>query len=123
MGNNFIKLICLIIAISGCSTRTTVHLFAINLETEAIEVIKEKFENQNFELKVNQQPFPESIASNAIVYPPNGNANQQVVAIIDAVAEVGYQISSINLIRQSNHSFTANNIGLYLLPENFIQQK
>jgi len=123
MLNDFTKLMLLVIVISGCSTIPKVHLFAINLEAESVTLIKKKFEKQNFELKINQQPFPDNIGSNSIVYTPSRNANQQIINIINTAAEAGYQISSTNLIMQSNHSFTANNIGLYLLPENYTQQK
>jgi len=120
MKGNIIKLAFIILAMSGCSSKTQIHLFAANLEQAAINQIEARIDKQLFELKVNKQPFPDSINSNAVIFTPGKNANQRVLDIIDVVTELGYEIPTTNLIMQNNHSFSANNMGLYLLPDGFV---
>jgi len=118
--NKIIKLAFIILIMSGCSSKTQVHLFGANLDQTAIKQIEARIDKQRFELKVNKQPFPDSINSNAVIFTPGKNANQRVLDIIDVVTELGYKVPSTNLIMQNNHSFSANNMGLYLLPDGFV---
>lgn len=123
MVNHVIKVILITFFLASCSSQTTVHLFAANLNSTSVTQIETRLVNQGFEVQVNRQPFPESINSNAIVYTPGKYANERVTSMMTAMADLGYIIASTNLIMQNNHSFSANNIGLYLLPEGYVFKK
>ncbi len=113
----------LLLLVVSCSSQMKVNLFAAHIEKEKVDQVSDAMTSTGLNLSVNQVPFPDSVRGNAIVYTPSNNANKQVYQLINLLEELGYNINSVNLVRIENHRFSKNNIGLYLVPDDFVSNK
>lgn len=109
-----------ILLVGACSSKTQVHLFATHLSKQKVEQIVKKLDKNLFELHVNQQSFPQEIENNALIYVPSIKYSERIRGILTSLESLGYDISSTSLLSQGKHSYTANNIGLYLFPDNYV---
>ena len=106
--------------LSGCSSQPKVNFFAKHITKAEADKINATLTASDFDIYTSIVEFPASIESNTIVYTPNKYANEHIELLISLLKTLGYDIQSVNLLASDNHSFTANNIGLYLLPDNFV---
>lgn len=118
---------CLVIAfsiiISACTSKLHVRLFTENLSDKDLAQIEQKFRSSKVLYTISSAMVPESITSNAIVYTPTFNSNKRIYDVIDILATVDFTISWTSLLKVENHSFSANNIGLYLFSNGFVPAK
>jgi len=112
-----------LILLSSCSSKTQINLFAAHLDQKQIKDITDVIDPAAFEIRANRVVFPDSISQNTLIYTPSLNSNQNISAIISALADIGYDINTVSLLHRDNQSFTENNIGLYLVPEGFQPSK
>jgi hypothetical protein len=116
-------LVLTIIILSGCTSAPKVHLFATHLEGTEVNRISTYLKKNDIDLSVNYLPFPENIHDNSLLYLPTYLGDSQIERLLKFSEKLGYKIKSTNIISQGNHSFTANNIGLYLLPDNYVEKE
>ncbi|MEW6991196.1 hypothetical protein AADZ91_10945 [Colwelliaceae bacterium 6441] len=114
-------IISLTVGLSACSSKTQLHFYASNLSKEKIKEVITTIDNDHYNIKVNYLPFPNDINDNAIVYAPSLNSQEVINPLITSLSKIGFDISTASLISANNHSFTENNIGLFLLPDNYVQ--
>jgi len=100
----------------SCSSKTQVHLYAKHLSTEQADTIVKQLDESIFSVVVNQENFPNSINDNAIVYAPSANSPQRLTRLMDVISASGFTVSNASLIMANNHSFTENNVGVFLVP-------
>ncbi len=112
--NKFVLL--LLVFLNACSSKTQLHLYARHLTPEQTKNIINNIDKSLFNIIVNQQQFPDSINSNAIVYAPSKNSRARINTLIETLATQGYAVSNASLLMANNHSFSENNLGVFLLP-------
>lgn len=101
---------------TGCSS-VTVHVNTRYLsEQEARDVI-DKLKAAEFNVKTNTQFFPSQVATTTILYSPLLQDREAVFRLEKAVTDE-WPVSYIRALSISNHWYTKNSIGLYLVPEN-----
>jgi len=108
-------MILIAISITACTSKLHVRLFTANLSQEDLAKIENKFTASNVLYSISVSQFPESIAENSIIYTPSIDSNKSTYGIIKLLESLDFNIAKTALIRVDNHSFTANNIGLYLI--------
>jgi len=106
----FFLLIC------GCSSKTNVHLYAKYLTTEEVNTLISSIEKEHFNVMVNYQVFPSSISNSSLVYAPSQNSEKRLPSLLSILTNSGYSISHASLLLANNHSFTENNVGVFLVP-------
>ncbi|WP_286269262.1 hypothetical protein [Thalassotalea hakodatensis] len=104
----------------GCSSPSTVHLYAKFLKQAEINKIKNSLTQAEMLVEVNRLPFPNSIGDNALIYAPSKGSKQQAEQVMNLLNQLGIVIDNTGLILASNHSFSANNMGLYIVPDDIV---
>lgn len=112
-----------ILAITSCASKPHVLLFTANLSENDEDKIIRKLKLKNIKFTTSEVPFPESINSNSIIYNPWIGSSKKVTNIIDVLSSEGFNISWFSIFRVGNHSFTAQNIGLYIFSEEYNVEK
>ena len=108
-------MLCILAA--GCSSTTKVHLFAKYMSEQQVQAIVTELDKSKFSVEVNRQEFPVSIGSNTLVYAPSTGIRHKLNLLMPRLENLGFPIVSADLLMANNHSFTENNVGLYLIPE------
>lgn len=108
--------------LTACTSKTRVHIYGKYLSPEQAQIVSKELREENYQVKVNVLPFPESIATNTLVYAALANENHRVSDLISYLSQLGYDIESIRMIGAQNHEFTHNNVGLYLLPPGYVKR-
>ncbi len=111
-----LALMLLSLFVVACSSKTQVHLYAKHLSVEQTAMIVKQLDETIFSVVVNQESFPNSINDNAIVYAPSANSPQRLTSLMDIISASGFTVSNASLIMANNHSFTENNVGVFLVP-------
>jgi hypothetical protein len=114
-------LVIFLLSSVACSSKTTLHFYAAHLSQEEREEVKKNIDDEKFNVIVNTLPFPRDINDNAIVYAPSHNSRERLIPLMESLFKLGFDITTASLLSSNNHSFTENNIGLFLLPEHYIQ--
>jgi hypothetical protein len=109
-----------VLLITACSTKTNIHLYAKYISKEQTSFVINSLDKSLFTVIINQQAFPNSINDNAIVYGPSLNSSERLFILMETLSAQGFPISHASLIAENNHSFTENNVGIFLVPENIL---
>ncbi|WP_286232849.1 hypothetical protein [Thalassotalea sediminis] len=64
---------------------------------------------------VNRLPFPKTIGDNTLIYAPSNGSKQNAEHVMLLVNKLGFSIANTGLSLASKQSFTAKNMGLYLI--------
>jgi len=111
-----IALIFVLLLLSACSSRTQLHVYAKYLTKEQTSSVVKQIDHTMFNITLNQLAFPTNIIGNAIVYSPSPNSRTRLTKLMRTLSNLGFNITNASLISENNHSFTANNVGVFLLP-------
>ncbi|MDO6428283.1 hypothetical protein Q4489_14780 [Thalassotalea sp. 1_MG-2023] len=115
-----IFLCCLLFLTVGCSSPSTVHLYGKFLKQAEIDKIKNSLTQAEMLVEVNRLPFPNTIGDNTLIYAPSKGSKQQAEKVMNLLNQLGIVIDNTGLILASNHSFSANNMGLYIVPDDIV---
>jgi len=110
------------ISITACSSKLHVRLFTDNLSEKDLAQIEKKFKSSNVLFSLSNTEIPKSITDNSILYTPSIDSNQKIYHIIDLLGSAGFDISWTTILRVENHSFTADNMGLYLFSDGLTRE-
>lgn len=111
-------LFCLITMLS-CST-TTVHVNKTYLNEAESKKIKSKLEEKGFNVEFNEHLYPTDILSTTILYSPFLTEISAVDDVEDTLSGLGYDIKNISSLVVSNHWYTKNTMGLYIVPNEVV---
>ena len=111
-------LFCLITMLS-CST-TTVHVNTTYLNEVESKKIKNELEEKGFNVEFNEYLYPNDVLSTSILYSPFLTESSAVDNVEDTLSELGYDIKNINSLVVSNHWYTKNTMGLYIVPNEVV---
>ncbi|WP_448548584.1 hypothetical protein [Thalassotalea fusca] len=113
-------LVGLSLVLVACSSVPTVHVFPHYLTAHEKQKVVASLEAAEFEVQISEQVPPDGITQNSIVFSPALNAQDMLADLMTTLGNAGYEISSTNLIFSGNHSFSQNNVGVYLIPDGFV---
>ncbi len=100
----------------ACST-TTVHVNKLYLTENESRNVKIALEKQGFAVEFNELSYPSDIYSTSILYSPFVQDAKALETLEDILISLNYDIGSINALVTSNHWYTKNTIGLFLVPD------
>lgn len=115
-----VVLVVMVLLLCACSSKTNVHLYAKYLTKEQTEQIVTTLDESQYVVEVNQQEFPADINDNAIVYAPSANSEERLSLLINVLTANGYSVSNASLLMANNHTFTSNNVGVFVVPQGTI---
>ena len=110
----------MLILVSACSSAPTVHVFPHYLSKAEKEKVVVSLAKAEFNVEISEQVPPLNIAQNSIVFTPMVESDNTINELMAILAGVGFEVSSANLIFSGNHSFSQNNLGVYLFPNDFV---
>ena len=105
-----------VVLLTGCST-VTVHVNTRYLSEQETRALVSKLKAADFTVKTNDQLFPTQVASTTILYSPLLQDREAIFRLEDTITS-DWPVSYIQALSISNHWYTKNSIGLYLVPEN-----
>ncbi|GHG01209.1 hypothetical protein ACFSBU_14630 [Thalassotalea marina] len=106
-----------IILLQGCSSHNTVHVYAKYLSEEQEQQVVESLSvNENLTVEVNRLEFPSTVNDNTLIYAPSRGTDKAAIEVMEQVSSLGFPIGATGLMLANNHSFSANNMGIYLVP-------
>lgn len=108
-------LTCLTLTLA-CST-TTIHLNTLYLNDEKSQKVKVALLEQGFDVEFNELSFPSNIYSTSILYSPFVKTVGAIDTLENTLNSLGYDVGSINALVASNHWYTKNTIGVFIVPE------
>ena len=111
-----ITLLVLSVLLGGCSSTTTLHLYAKYLTAEQTQQIEQHLKQQGYEVKVNQHLFPTSVNQSSLVYSPMLKHAESLDVVADSLASIDWNVYSFSPLVASNHWYTKNSIGVFLVP-------
>jgi len=111
-------LTCLILTLA-CST-TTIHVNTLYLNDEKSQNVKVALLEQGFDVEFNELSFPSDIYSTSILYSPFVKKVEAIDTLENTLNSLGYDIGSIRALVASNHWYTKNTIGVFIVPEGVI---
>jgi hypothetical protein len=102
------------VAIAGCTTTSTVHVFGKYLTGHEKQKVSEVLRQRDYEVEINHLDFPDAINSDAVIYSPMHSKPAQVEALMALVIGELNAKAQLLFIRSDQHSYNKDNIGLYL---------
>lgn len=120
---SIIFIVSILFLTAGCSSQSTVHLYGKYLEKAEIKKIKDTLTQAEMLVEVNRLSFPNTIGDNTLIYAPSRGSKQQAERVIMLLTKLGFAIDNTGLILASNHSFSANNMGLYIVPDDIVKRE
>jgi hypothetical protein len=82
--------------------------------------IKNEFEKKGFNVEFNEHFYPNDILSTTIIYSPFLSETSAVYSVEDTLSELGYDTINISSLVTSNHWYTKDTMGLYIVPNNVV---
>lgn len=113
----FINLLFLV----SCASRTEVHIFSLGIEESRLSKLSKLLEDSGFSPRPNTLPVPPSIVRHTVIFPALIQDFATIELVEVAMEQAGY--ANANLIREAkaNHSYSTNNIGVYLVNREFLR--
>lgn len=115
----FIAALIISTLLLACTTPTTVHLNVKYLEKEAQKIIVTDLNTAGFEVVTNKVDFPGDNLQSTIIYSPFLKNSDSVNDVISTIKKHNYNVVQVDMLANSNHWYTKDSIGLYLLPADF----
>lgn len=121
MKRRFCWLSLWVVLLTGCST-VTVHVNTRYLSDQETRVLVSRLKAADFAVKTNQQLFPTQVASTTILYSPLMPDREAIFRLEELITD-DWPVSYIQALSISNHWYTKNSIGLYIVPNNIDPHK
>lgn len=106
---------CLFMSVA-CTT-TTIHVNQLYLTDKESQNIQAALEEQGFSVEFNNLLYPTDISSTSIIYSPFVTDKNAVDKLEDTLIFQGYSVSNVNALVSSNHWYTKDTIGLFIVPD------
>ncbi|MFD2167817.1 hypothetical protein ACFSJY_16305 [Thalassotalea euphylliae] len=107
----------MLLCVSACSS-PTVHLYAKYLDDETEKQVVQQLEEQEFHVEVNRLNYPEMVNQSSIIYSPFVSQKDTVHALEAFMNSQHWTIGYVSALKEGNHWFQKDTIGLFLVPEN-----
>lgn len=116
-GMRFVFLLVMVIMLSACAGKPTVHLYSKYLSSENVAVLQKQFEEQGFEAQVNSLDTPVSITENTVLYSLMLKEADTLEKAVQVASESGFRVNLVQPMVKGNHWYTQNSLALILFPQ------
>lgn len=107
-----------VLLLSGCASKTTVHVYAKYIDNRQREEIRSAFElSEGYRVQLNEFDFPASITKNTLLYSLLLQKPETIDMASNLSATAGFPIQHSQGLSQGNHWYTKNSMALFLLPK------
>ena len=103
--------------VSGCTMQPRVHLFTANINDQETLPVVQTLTNNNYDVIENSHVFPKEVISDTIVFSIGSISTQHISKITSLIENLLGTKLNISYFGTGKHSFTKNNVGLYLFGE------
>ena len=113
-----LTLVFLVLLLSACASKTTVHVYAKYLDSTQREEIRNAFDSsQRYRVKLNELDFPASVTENTLLYSLILFEPETIDIASNISATAGFTVQQIQGLSKGNHWYTKNSMALFLLPK------
>lgn len=114
---NGIGLLLCLLAIAGCTSKPTVHIYGKYIAPSQVQSLSESLSEKGLNVEVNDFEFPTTITSNTLLYSLLLQAPEAIDYATDAAQSSGLPINSVQPLSQGNHWYTKNSLAVFLFPD------
>ncbi|MGM0526034.1 MAG: hypothetical protein ACQEQ8_07565 [Pseudomonadota bacterium] len=100
----------------GCSSAPSIYLNERYLTDENTASVREKLSEEGYNVTTVNIPFPTSVSNSTVMYSPLLSAEATLDTVVKALEQQGYTSLNVIPLKQGNHWYKKNSVGLYLLP-------
>ncbi|TDP28964.1 hypothetical protein DEU29_11939 [Idiomarina aquatica] len=113
-----VKWIFLLITLllSACSSAPSIYLNERYLTETDIKPVRTMLSEQGFSVEVVDIPFPNNVNASTLMYSPLLSAEKTLDTVLKTLEQEGYSSVTVIPLKQGNHLYKQNSVGLYLLP-------
>ena len=104
------------LTLTGCTNQATVHLYTRYIDDTTTDSIRTKLEQAGLNVKTNNFNFPRNITTTSILYSPLLEQPDAIDITKDSLKKLGFEINSLSPLVSSNHWYTKNSLGLFVVP-------
>ncbi len=97
--------------------QTTVLIYARYLPEADVQNLTNKLEQAEYQVEINEHPFPKGVANTAIIASPFLSDREALGNIEMILAQNQWPVYDVRTLTSENHWFTKETIGVFLLPE------
>ncbi len=103
----------------GCSAQPAVHIFSLGVKAEDVEALSSQLKEAGFDARPNSLPVPTSLIEHTIVLPAIVQDFATIELIESTLESAGYPDPRLIVESESNHYYSTDNIGVYLINPDF----
>ena len=116
-GLRLVSLLGMVIMLSACAGKPTVHLYGKYLSPEKVALLQKQFEEQGFKAQVNSLDTPVSITENTVLYSLLLKDADSLEKAVGVASESGFKVSLVEPMVKGNHWYTKNSLAMILFPQ------
>lgn len=105
--------------LAGCASHTRIHVFSLGVEDSEIAHLSDLLEDAGFDVQPNSLPVPPGFIRHTVIFPAIVQDFATVELIESTMAQAGYPNARLILESEANHSYSTENIGVYLVNPDF----
>lgn len=102
--------------LSGCSSTPNIYLNERYLTETDITSVRSMLSEQGLSVEVVDIPFPNNVDTSTLMYSPLLSAETTLDTVLKTLEQEGYSSVTVIPLKQGNHLYKQNSVGLYLLP-------
>lgn len=112
-----VKWIFLIITllVSGCSSPPSIYLNERYLTETDVRYVRSMLLEQGFSVDIVDIPFPNNVNTSTLMYSPLLSTETTLDTVLKTLEQRGYSSVTVIPLKQGNHIYKQNSVGLYLL--------
>lgn len=113
-------LVLIVGIITSCASRTQVHVFSAGVDQQDVIQLSLLLEEQGFDARPNALPVPPNIAKHTVIFPAIVQDFATVELVESTMEAAGYSRARLVLEEEENHSYSTDNIGIYLVSPDYV---
>ncbi|MFK7862980.1 MAG: hypothetical protein AB8B95_02020 [Pseudohongiellaceae bacterium] len=105
--------------LASCASKPRIHIFSLGIEEDELDSLSQRLDEAGFDARANTLPVPPTFVEHTVIFPAITQDFTKIELITSALAEAGYDSPRLILESEANHSYSTDNIGVYLLNPDF----
>lgn len=105
--------------LAGCASQPRVHIFSLGVDASEVARLTQLLEEAGFDARPNTLPVPPNVVRHTVIFPALVQDFAMVELVESTMTTAGYDRPRLVLESESNHYYSTDNIGVYLVNPDF----
>lgn len=103
----------------GCASEPRIHIFSLGIEESEVVQLSRMLDQAGFDARVNALPVPSHLFKHTVIFPAIVEDFTNIELVESTLEKAGYANPRLILESESNHHYSTDNIGVYLINPDF----